>query len=83
MKTELTHLPSVLAARRWYDVLDFGSLRGMSLDQWKYLRGESREGRRKRPLWRRFCLLLSLLTKVGRPRRAETSPYVTDCGFVT
>ena len=83
METELTRQPSVLAARRWCDVLDFGSLRGMSLGQWIDLRGESREGRRKRPLWRRFCLLLSLLTKVGRPRRAETSPCVTDCGFVS
>ncbi|MBR1496848.1 MAG: hypothetical protein IJ617_04415, partial [Oscillospiraceae bacterium] len=65
MKTQLTRRPSVLAARRWYNVLDIGSLRGMSLGQWMGLRGESREGRRKRPLWRRFCLLLSLLTKVG------------------
>ena len=34
MKTKLTHRPSVLAARRWCDVLDIGSLRGMSLGQW-------------------------------------------------
>ena len=44
METELIRRPSVLAARRWYDVLDFCSLRCMSLNQWMDLRCKSRDG---------------------------------------
>ena len=32
------------------------------------------------PLWRRFCLLLSLLTKVGRSRRSETPAPAAPAG---